>query len=116
MLLGGQQGVLHEHSAGHGTNAAGNRSDGGCDLLNILKVHVAAQLLGFLIPVDADVDDRRARLDHIGLDELRPADSRDENIGVSGDFSQILRLGMADGDGAVLLQQQKRHRQHPLQC
>ena len=60
--------------------------------------------------VDADVDHGRARLDPVLADHLRPADRRDQNVGAAADIGEILGLGMRDGHGGVLRQQQLRDR------
>ncbi len=61
--------------------------------------------------VDADVDHGGAGLDPVALDEARPADRGDQDIGLPALARQI--LGCANGrhtDRAVFAQQQLRHR------
>ena len=73
------QSVFEQHCDGHRSNAAGNGGDGRGDGLDRCKVDVARQL-AVLAAVHADVDDDRARLDHICGHEIGASDRDDQNI------------------------------------
>ena len=65
------------------TDAAGHRRDPARDLFHRVRVHIAddrrlAGRPGDL--VDADVDDGRARLHHVGAEELRLADGDEHGV------------------------------------
>ena len=100
--------ILHQHGNGHRAGAARDRRHIG-GLLHHLGSNIAADLaLG--VAVDADIDNDRALLDHIGRDEARFADSGDQNIRAAADLCEILCAAVADGDRAVTVQQQHTHR------
>src|SRR5574340_501064 len=107
--LRGAHGVRHQHGDGHRADAAGHRGDPAGHFLRRIEIHVAAQLaVGHA--VDADVDHRRAGLDHVAGDHLRPAGGDDQDVGVARVFGEVDGLGGADGDGGIVLQQHQRHR------
>ena len=56
------------------------------------------------------VDNRCAGLDPVAPDHFRPVHGGDQDIGLAAALSQVLRTRMGDSDGAVLGQQQRRHR------
>ena len=60
--------------------------------------------------IDADVDEGCAGLDHLRGDEAGAADGGDEDVGLAGDLAEVLRFGVADGDGGILVQEQERRR------
>ena len=84
--------VKQADAAGHGRDLAGHFLDG-------REIHVAHQPL--LRAVHAHVDHHRPGLDHVGRDELRPADGHDENVGRAGDAGQIAGAAVADGHRGV---------------
>ena len=61
-------------------------------------------------PVHADVDDRRARLHHLGRDEPGEAGRDHEHVRVEGVAREIVRLRVAERHGRVRLHQQVEHR------
>ena len=77
--LGSVDNIFHEHGDGQETDAAGDRRDGTGDIFDGLEVDVTDELLR-RDAVDADIDDRRAGLDHVSRDEVRAADCRDEDV------------------------------------
>lgn len=101
------QRIQHQHGAGHGANAAGHRGDVTGLLAGLGKIDVPVQL-AVSAAVDAHVDDDSAGLDHIAGDKALAAHGGHQNIGGGADLFQVLGLGVADGDGGVLGQQQQR--------
>ena len=61
-------------------------------------------------PVHADVDDHRARLDHVRRHERGHPDGGDEHVGVERVPLQIARVRVAERHGRVRLLQQVGHR------
>ena len=61
MSLRGGQDIPHEHSPGHGANAAGNRGNVGRLRLHGGKIHIPAELSG-LVPIHGHVNDHCAIL------------------------------------------------------
>ena len=66
----------------------------------------AVELLARGDAIDADVDERRAGLDHLRSDEAGAADGGDQNVGLAGDRRQVARFGVANRHRRVLVQQQ----------
>src|SRR5882762_9832076 len=128
--LGGFYRVAHEHGNGHGSDAAGNRSEraGSVDRIGVhvtnehgtllakfLKTsrEIAQQGLGLFCVGDficADIDDYGARANPVGLDVAGFAHSRDDDIRPANDAGEVASFGMADGHRGICMHQQKRHR------
>lgn len=60
-------------------------------------------------PVDADVDDRRPRLDVLGADEPGHPGGDHDDVGRPGDGREVRRVPVGDRDGRVPLQEQLGH-------
>ena len=98
--------VLQKHGNGHGTNTAGNRSDGGSDLGGRLELDVTNQadtgLLGSVLNVvGTDINDDSTLLEPLALDEVRLANGGNNNVGLLEELLEIGGLGVADGNGCV---------------
>jgi len=65
----------------------------------------AVEVLAVVDAVDANVDQGGAGLDHIGRYEAGAADGGDQDVGLAGDLAEVAGLGVADGDGGVVVQQ-----------
>ena len=122
-------GIAHEHGDGERADAAGNGSERAGDLRDIgmdvaddgggvfaeffEAVGKVAEDFGGLLRVgdaiDADVNDGGSGLHIIGFDKGGAADGGDENIGITQVLLQVARLGMADGDSGIGLNEQQRH-------
>src|SRR5882757_5394502 len=122
--------VAHEHGNGHGADAAGNRTEraGGVGrigmhvtnehgtlLAKFLKTcrEIAQQGFGFFrvgYLIGANIYDRGARTNPVGLDVAGFAHSRDDDIRPADDAGEVASFGMADGDGGIGMHEQKRHR------
>ena len=89
-----------------GPDPAGHRRDRGRDPGRGREVHVAGQLP--VDDVDADVDDDRARLEHLARDEPRAPDGDDDHVGGAGDRREVARVRVADRDRRVLAQEEQR--------
>jgi hypothetical protein len=109
VLLGhlrGADGVAQEHRDGHRADAAGVGGDGSGDLADCLKIDIADEAIAvfrgrIVDAVHANIDDDRARLDHVGLDEERLAHGGDNDVGASAMVGDILAARVEDGDGGV---------------
>ena len=55
-----------------------------------------------LISIHAHINDNSSRLYHICLDKFGDSDCCNQNIRPAADLRQVLRPGMADGDGSIL--------------
>jgi len=113
VALGAFERVLEQASDRHRPDASGNRRDRASHFRCRIEVHIADEptLAAFALdPVDADVDDDCAGFDPVALDEFRSPDRCDDEIGAPRYFSQIARPRVSNGDGAVSLQEQLRHR------
>src|SRR5712672_499879 len=128
--LGSFYRVAHEHGIGHGSDAAGNRSEraGSVDrvgvhvtnehgtlLAKFLKTsrEIAQQGLGFLYLGDficSDIDDSGAGSNPVSLYVAGFAHSRDDDIRPADEAGEIASFGMADGDGGVCVHKQQGHR------
>ena len=71
--------------------------------LPLKKRSKSSRLSMRLMPTSMSVG---AGLDHIGRDEAGAADGGDEDVGLAGDGAEVARLGVADCDGRVLVQQE----------
>ena len=60
--------------------------------------------------IDADVDHGCARLDPVAANEFGAADGDAQEFGAPAIVGQIARVGMRDGDGRVLVEQNLRQR------
>ena len=103
---------MQQHGHRQQADAAGDGRDLAGHFLDGLEVHVADQpVVG---AVHAHVDHHGARLDHVGRDELRPADGHDQDVGLARDRGQVARAAVADGHRGVaagpLLHEHRRHR------
>ena len=126
---GGFYGVAHEHGDGHGTDAAGNGSEGaggvegvGMDVANERGAFgvefieasgkIAEQRFGFGGIGDfvgADIDHGGTGAEPIGLDVTGFAHGSDDDIGAANYGGEVARLGMADGDGGVGVHEEEGH-------
>ncbi len=105
-MLGGLQGVGHEHGDGHGADAAGGGGDGGGDFLDFVAEYVAAEAVALLAgvvvdAVHADVDDDGAGFDVFFGNHFGASDGGDEDVGLAADGGHVLGAAVDDGDGGV---------------
>src|SRR6185369_7341159 len=110
---GRDEGVADEAGDGHGADAAGDGRNRAGDLERLVERDVAKKLaraVRLLDPFLTDVDDCRSRLDPIATHQFWPAYGGDHNVGSTNDIENVLSARVGDGDGAVLTQQQHRHR------
>ena len=106
--LGGLERVAEQHRDRHRPDATRHRGDQPGDLGRRGELDVADQ--AGVGAVDADVDHGRARLDPAALDHLRAPDGGDQHVGAAAHRVQVTGARVADRDGGVLGQQQRRHR------
>src|SRR5687768_17303028 len=100
--------VREQHRDRHRADASRDGRDRARDLARRVEVHVAHQpVVG---AVDAHVDDGRAGLDPVALDEPRAADRRDEDVCPAAGLREVRRARMADRDGRVGVEEQGRER------
>src|SRR5581483_9252692 len=100
--------VLEQHRNGHGTHASRDWGDEGSLGCNSFEIDIPGDpAIGQA--VDADIDDHRAGLDHLGQDQPRPAGRHNENIGEYGELRQIARLCMTDAYRRIPLHQHQGH-------
>src|SRR5581483_11003040 len=99
--------VLEQAGDRHRPDAAGDRRQVGGHVRDA-GIDVADEAR--LGPVDADVDDGRARLDHVRRDDGGAARRHHEHVRVEGMAGEVARVRMADGDGCVRLLEQLRDR------
>src|SRR6187397_3193707 len=86
---GGLQRVAEEHRDGHRADATGDGRDGTCPRRGRLEVDVADKpVVG---AVHADVDHRRALLDHLARDQARPAHRRDQHVRAAANGGEVTR-------------------------
>ena len=89
-----------------GPTPPGTGRDRRRDLGRRREVHVAGQLP--VDDVDADIDDDRARLEHLTRDEPRAPDGDHDHVGGAGDRREVARVRVADRDRRVLAEEQER--------
>ena len=103
MTTSGVQRVQQKHRNGQRADAARNRRDRARDFLRRLEIDVADELRNldrravfvdavFFDAVDPDVDNDRARLEHVAGNELRFADRRDDDIGFAENFGEAVKI------------------------
>src|SRR5699024_7073160 len=102
------QGVLDQCGDGHGANTTGHGGDPAGALGCAGKVDIAHQS-AVAQTVHADIDHDGARLDPVSLDQLRLADTSDDNVRGCDLARQVLGARVADGDGAACIQKFQRH-------
>ncbi len=82
--------------------------------IDVADEPVAVLRRGIIDAVHADIDDDRARLDHVGLDEMRLAHRGDEDVGAAAMLGDVFAARMEQRHGRVgvlvLLQEDRRHR------
>src|SRR5579872_7463931 len=105
----GKQGLLEQHEIGKLPDAAGHRGDRAGNLGYGIEGDVAGDV-AVLAHIDAHVNHRGARLDHIGGDEAGFASGGHEHIRLTGPRGEIAGVDMADGDGGVAMQQEEGER------
>ena len=115
LLLRRRYDVLHEHGDGEQADAARHGRDGARDLRRASEIDVADELPARVLrigrqAVDADVDDRRAGLHHVRLDEARPPDRCDEDVRPARHGGEVFRMAVADRHRRVLAQEHHRGR------
>src|SRR5690606_17995384 len=102
--------VLEQDLCGDAAHAAGYGAGPGGDLADAFPVAVASVLAAF-DGDGGDIDDDRARLDELAGDHAGlGAHGGDQDVGLAADGGQVGRFAVADGDGAVLVEQQQRDR------
>ena len=106
---------------GTGVSApATSRTEGACTsptsacpfFSNSAEPRLVEQVAGLRLVLDAvhaHVHHHRPRLDVLRAHEPRPADGRDQDVGLPGDGGQVARARMADGHGGVRVHQQQGH-------
>ena len=91
-----------------GPDAAGDRRDRAGDLGRRVEVDVAVEAV--VGAVDADVDDRRARLDPVALDHPGAPDRGDQHVGAAADRRPGRACASGSRHGGVGAEQQLGHR------
>ena len=86
-----------------------HRADPPGHLAHGVEIGIAAKFALFG-SVGTDIDDDRARLDHVGRQHVPPADRRDDDIGQASVRREVGRCTVADGDRGMGLQEQEGHR------
>src|SRR5207245_7713360 len=99
--------VLDQHGAGHRSDSSGIRCQPTRDLVDAGPeiAHLAPAL-----PVGADVDHRRARLDHLLADQVGPSSRRHEDIGSSSVTREVSGARVTQGHGCVAFEHEERRR------
>src|SRR5579875_3283167 len=103
--------LLEQHQIGQGANAAGHGRNSSGNFLRRGEIDIAddpAATVGIL--VDANVNERRTRLDHLAGYHARPPGCGHKNIGLAGEGSEIGSARVTDGDSSMLLQEHQRQR------
>ena len=96
MLLGGQQGIFHQHRPGHGAHAAGDRGNGIHNGLYLGETGVARNAaqaalgIGLVgVPVDGNIDDHLAG-PHVLLGQAaQHTGGRHQNVRIPGDLGGV---------------------------
>ena len=98
--------VSHQHCNCHGTDPSRN----GCDVrgfgghgfeIDIPYKPVTGFRRGIINTIDPDIDHYRSVLYMVGPDRFWSADRGNQDVGTSGNFSQIFCSGMGYGDSSV---------------
>ena len=108
LALCGLHGIAQKAGNGHWANATWYWCDGTGHGKCLGIVHVADEFALAVLadhPVDAHINDDGARFDPIAAHEIWAADSGDDEGRAPRCFSDVLRAGVRDGDGAVFTQQ-----------
>ena len=108
--VGGDEVLREQDGDGHRADPAGHRRDRAGDLAGARRNRRRRRKSCRRLAVDADVDHGRAGLQPVAPDHLRPADRGDDDVGAADDVGQVAGAAVGDGDGAILAEQQLRHR------
>lgn len=105
-LSAGLKCVLHQERNSHRADAAGDGGDGAAFGGDFVESDVADEFVAFFgaggfDAVDADINDDSAFLDVLGFEELRAADGGDDDVGLTGDDTEVAGAAMGDGDGGI---------------
>src|SRR6185437_8805954 len=121
--------VFHEHGDGERSYTSGYRSQRSCHLIDtgmnitdqgepfLLEGLFADRVSGEELPeyllvsyaVHPHVNHRCSWLYELVRYQARLPNGRDEDVRLTANFSQVARLGMANGDGGIMVQQQQSH-------
>ena len=105
-FLAGGESIFHQCCNGHRSYAAGHGGDiaaeGGYFIeFNVSFEGEAGFFSGIGQPGDADIYNNSPGFDHGGVDEFGPAEGCDDDIALKAEFTQVMGMGVADGDGAI---------------
>ena len=117
-LLGCCEGIQHEGDDGHRADATGDGRNVGGERRYFIEGNVTSELeatltrsIGYTCRTYVDDDGTRAH--HVGLEELRYAESCDDNVCLQAELLDVGRTAVTDRDGAVarspLVQEELRH-------
>ena len=87
--------MLGENCSCHSPHAARHGCDGVNDRLRSIKIDVADQLAGGLVPVNTHIDDRLAFANRIRANRARASSRGNNNVGRTALGSQVTRMRMA---------------------
>ena len=102
--------VPGQHCRGDGSHTAGNRGDGGHHGLRRGEIHVAAELAGGFVPIDAHVDNHLACPHSVGAHGADVPGGHHQDIRFAAGGGQVPGAGVAHGDGGVGGLQHHAHR------
>ena len=117
-LLSCCEGIQHEGDDGHRADATGDGRDVGSERRYFIEGNVTGELEATLTRSigytrGTYVDDDGTRAYHISLEELRYAESCDDNVCLQAKLLDVGRTAVTDRDGAVarspLVQEELRH-------
>ena len=105
-FLAGGEGIFHQCCDGHRPYAAGHRGDIAAEGGHFIEFDVSFEgeagfFSGIGHPGDADIYNNSSALDHGGVDEFGPAECCDDDIALEAKLTQVMGMGVADGDGAI---------------
>mmetsp|Transcript_8553 Transcript_8553/g.21719 ORF Transcript_8553/g.21719 Transcript_8553/m.21719 type:complete len:261 (+) Transcript_8553:392-1174(+) len=112
LRFGGAHRVLHEGGCGDRANPAGDRRDPAHNGQARFHVGIANDRvlagLRVLDRVDANVDERRARLEHVAADQVRLANRDEHRVGFTGMQGEVARHVVARRHDGTLVHEEKR--------
>src|SRR5688572_24445045 len=100
--------MLEQDRIGHRADATGHGRDGSRDAQRRVEIDVAYHATAH--DVDADIDDERAGMEHLAIDQAGRARGTDDDLGTGNLSREVTRPAVADGDRAVLAHEQQLHR------
>ena len=97
--------VKHKHRYRHRADPAGDGRYCGDYTGHLVRFHVAAELLLFLAPAYADVNDGLPGREELGAEAFGPSAGGDDDAAPSADGGEVLRFAVAERDRCVALLQ-----------